>query len=132
MRSQVFWDEILGSRLISQCLELHSQPQALIDGVKALETTNRDRNDGRIKYYRAAYFLMGRKELLVDGKKFSTTEELVEHMNTLLRRSVADFEKFCYKLISDKNVLNEEFEAWLIALGKRGELSSWRQRLQIA
>lgn len=131
-RAQVFWNEILDKRLISQYLELHSQSRGLINGLQALEITNRDRTDGRIKYYLTAYFLMGRTELLVDGKKFSTTEELAEHMNTLLRLSMADFEKFCYKLINDKNALNEEFEAWLIALGKRDELKSWRQSLQIA
>ena len=127
-----FWDEIINWRLLSQYLEIHSQPQKIIDGVKSLENTNRDRRDERIKYYLLAYLLMGKKELRVEEKNFSTTEELAEHMNNLLGDSFATFEEFCYKLIYSKNALNEEFEAWLISLGKRNELNSWKQNLKTA
>ena len=132
MSNKNFWDEVINWRLLSQYLEIHSQPQKIIDGVKALENTNRDRRDERIKYYLLAYLLMGKKELRVEEKNFSTTEELAEHMNDLLGDSFATFEKFCYKLIYSKNALNEEFEAWLISLGKRNELNIWKQNLKTA
>lgn len=132
MRDKNLWDEILGNRLFSQYLELHSQPKEVVEAVRSLETTNRDRRDGLISYYHIAYLLTGKKELLVEGKNFSTPEELAEHMNSLLDESIEEFESFSYKLIDDNNKLNEEFEAWLIALGKRNELENWKQNLKSA
>ena len=67
--------------------------------------------------------------LLAGGKKFSTAEKLVKYMNDLLDDSTEAFEEFCFKLIDADNNLNEEFEAWLIALGKRRELQTWKQNL---
>ena len=132
MSDKNFWDEILGKRLLSQYLESHSQPKEIISAVKSLENTNRDRRDGLISYYHVAYFLAGKKELQVANKNFSTAEQLAEHMNALIGESVEKFEQFCYKLIDSNNKLSEEFEAWLIALGKRNELNSWKQNLQTA
>ena len=127
-----FWDEILNRWLLSQYLEIHSQPKEIVDAVKSLENTNADRKDDRKKYYLAAYFLTGKKELLAGGKKFSTAEKLVKYMNDLLDDSTEAFEEFCFNLINADNNLNEEFEAWLIALGKRNELQTWKQNLKTA
>ena len=132
MSDKNLWDEIFANQLLSQYLELHSQPKEVVDAVKSLETTNTDRRDGLISYYHTAYFLTGKKELQVEDKKFYTVEELAEHMNSLLDGSIEAFEIFSYKLIDDNNKLNEEFEAWLIALGKRDELNNWKQNLKIA
>lgn len=132
MSDKNLWDEIFANQLLSQYLELHSQPKEAINAVKSLETTNTDRRDGLISYYHTAYFLTGKKELLVEGKNFSTPEELAEHMNSLLDESIEAFENFSYKLIDNNNKLNEEFEAWLIALGKRNELENWKQNLKTA
>lgn len=124
-----FWDEIINRRLLSQYLEIHSQPKEIVAAVKSLESTNVDRKDDRKKYYLAAYFLTGKKELLVGDKKFSTAENLAKYMNALLDDSAEAFEEFCFNLIDSDNNLNEEFEAWLIALGKRNELQTWKQNL---
>ena len=53
-------------------------------------------------------------------------------MNSLLDDSAEAFENFAYKLTDNDNKLNEEFEAWLIALGKRNELENWKQNLKTA
>ena len=127
-----FWDEILDKHLLSQYLELHSQPKNFIDAIKSFEVTNADRTNDYIKYYLVAYFLTEKIELLVDGKSFSTPETLAEHMDELLNESAEKFDKFCHKLIYDTNTLNAEFESWLIALGKRKELNDWKQNLKIA
>ena len=132
MSDKNFWDEIINRHLLSQYLEIHSQPQRIINGIKALENTNRDRKDECIKYYLLAYLLTGKNELRIEEKNFATAEELAEHMNNLLGDSAATFEEFCYKLIDNKNALNEEFEAWLISLGKRNELNNWKQKLKTA
>lgn len=132
MSDKNFWDEIFANHLLSQYLELHSQPKEAVDAVKSLETTNRDRRDGLISYYHAAYLLTGKKELQVEDKKFYTAEELAEHINSLLDGSTEAFENFSYKLIDNDKKLNEEFEAWLIALGKRDELNNWKQNLKTA
>lgn len=125
-----YWDEIFANHLLSQYLELHAQPKEAVDAVQSLETTNRDRRDGLISYYHAAYLLICKKELQVDDKKFYTAEELAEYMNSLLDDSAEVFENFAYKLTDNDNKLNEEFEAWLIALGKRTELENWKQNLK--
>lgn len=132
MSDKNLWDEIFANQLLSQYLEFHSQPKEAVDAVKSLETTNTDRRDGLISYYHAAYLLTGKKELQVEDKKFYTAEELAEHMNSLLDGSTEAFENFSYKLIDNDNKLNEEFEAWLIALGKRDELNNWKQNLKTA
>jgi hypothetical protein len=79
-----------------------------------------------------AYLLSGNKDFVIDGQKFSTVEELIGYMNQLLENSADTFEKFCYKLIDSDNNLNEEFEAWLIAIGKRAELNTWKNNLKNA
>lgn len=132
MSDKNLWDEVFTNQLLSQYLEIHSQPKEAVAAVKSLETTNRDRRDGLISYYHAAYLLTGKKELQLEDKNFYTAEELAEHMNSLLDDSTEAFENFSNKLINDDNKLNEEFEAWLIALGKRDELNSWKQNLKTA
>lgn len=132
MSDKNLWDEIFANQLLSQYLELHSQPKEAVAAVKSLETTNKDRRDGLISYYHTAYLLTGKKELQIEDKKFYTAEELAEHMNSLLDDSTEAFENFSNKLIDNDNKLNEEFEAWLIALGKRDELNNWKQNLKTA
>ena len=132
MSDKNLWDEVFANRLLSQYLELHSQPKEVVNAVRSLETTNRDRRDGLISYYQTAYLLTGTKELQIEDKKFYTAEELAEHMNFLLDESTEAFENFSNKLIDNDNKLNEEFEAWLIALGKRDELNNWKQNLKTA
>lgn len=124
-----FWDEILENNLLSQYLKNLSTPKAIIDAVKSLETTNKDRANNQ-KYYQLAYLLTGNKEFVIDGKKFSTVEELIKHMNNLLENSADSFENFCYRLIDSDNNLNDEFEAWLISIGKRAELNNWKNTLR--
>ena len=124
-----FWNEILENNLLSQYLKNISAPKAIIDAVKSLENTNKDRANNQ-KYYQLAYLLTGSREFVIDGKNFSTVEELIEHMNNLLKNSADTFENFCYKLIDGDNNLNEEFEAWLIAIGKRAELNNWKNNLR--
>ena len=132
MSDKNLWDEIFANRLLSQYLEFHSHPKEVVNAVKSLETTNRDRRDGLISYYHTAYLLTGKKELQIEDKKFYTAEELAEHMNSLLDDSTEAFENFSNKLIDNDNKLNEEFEAWLIALGKRDELNNWKHNLKTA
>ena len=124
-----FWNEILENNLLSQYLKNISAPKAIIDAVKSLENTNKDRANNQ-KYYQLAYLLTGSREFVIDGKNFSTVEELINHMNNLLKNSADTFENFCYKLIDGDNNLNEEFEAWLIAIGKRAELNNWKNNLR--
>ncbi|MBR2520325.1 MAG: protein kinase [Selenomonadaceae bacterium] len=124
------WNEILSNCLLSQYLEIHSQGRRFIDGVKSFEIEDNGKQNNRIKFYILAYFLTGKRELLIDGKIFSSTDELINGINNLLNDSLEKFEAFCYKLIDNRNRLSEEFEAWLIALGKGKELKIWKQNLK--
>lgn len=131
MSEKNLWDEIFANQLTSKYLKFHSQQKELINAVKALETTNKDRRDGLISYYQMAYILTGKAEFVIAEMTFSTPEDLAKHMNTLIDDSIESFEKFSSHLIDNNNKLNEEFEAWLIALGKRNELNNWKQNLQM-
>lgn len=130
MTEMNLWDEMLGNNVISNYLELHSQSEDMIEVMRSLENTSADRKNDFTKYYLLAYYLTGRRVLIIAGEKFSTIEELIEYMNNLLAQSVEDFEIFCSELIDSNNDLNVEFESWLIALNKREELKKWRENLK--
>lgn len=130
MSNQEFWDDVLANNLVSRYLEIHSQEKNFVDAVKSLENTNADRKEDRMKYYRFAYYLIGGAELQIDGKTFSSADELVEYINQLLSVSAENFHAFCLKLMDKNYKLTEEFEAWLIALGNRSNLESWKKFLK--
>ncbi len=51
-------------------------------------------------------------------------------MKELLDDSYDKFEAFCHQLIEEDDTLDAQFEAWLIALGKRKELDAWKMNLR--
>ena len=85
--------------------------------------------DRLINYYAMAYLLSGRKIFNIGDKKLQSVGELADHMKALLASSYEEFESFCHKMLTENDLLDEQLEAWLIALGKRQELDSWRQQL---
>ena len=56
-------------------------------------------------------------------------EELAAYMQELFDLSYEEFENFCHKMIDGNDTLDVQLETWLIALGKRKELESWRRQL---
>ena len=51
-------------------------------------------------------------------------------MKELLDESYEKFEAACHKLIDYEDNLDVQFESWLLALGKKKELNSWRENIR--
>jgi hypothetical protein len=71
--------------------------------------------------------LSGQRTLVIDRMSASSVDELVKQLQSLLVASPEKFQQICDLLIDRTGTLNEQFEAWLITLGKHEELIKWRQ-----
>jgi hypothetical protein len=131
-----YWDGILGNKLLTNYLsKVKSKNDNLTVAASALETAhntgNRSKRDTKMNYYTMAYLLSGQKLFAVGEKRLKNVSELTAHMKELLDSSYEEFEDFCHSMIDYDDTLDVQFEAWLIALGKRKELETWRKGLQI-
>lgn len=129
-----YWDGILGNRLLTNYLsKVKSKNDNLAAAASAIETAhnivNRSNRDTMMNYYTMAYLLSGQKLLAVGDKRLKNVSELAVYMKGLLDSSYEEFENFCHSLIGYDDTLDVQFEAWLIALGKRNELNAWREQL---
>ena len=129
-----YWDSILENNLLSNYLtNIKSKNNDLKKASAALETAHKlpgkSKRDTLMNYYTMAYLLSGQKLLHVDNKQLKDIPELTAYMNGLLDSSYEEFEGFCHSLIDYDDTLDVQFEAWLIALGKRKELESWKKQL---
>ena len=130
VKAYSFWNEILENKLISYYMKLHSHSKEIISAVSSIENTFKIRKNDKCQYYILGYLLTEKRELQIDDKIFNDIRELITHLNHLLEVSQESFEQFCCKLINANNVLNAEFEAWLIASGKHKEIANWKQNLR--
>lgn len=129
-----YWNSILDNKLLTNYLEkVKSKNENLTKAVSALETTHALENKSKriilMNYYTMAYLLSGQKIFCVDNKQIKSISELTAYMKTLLDSSYEEFEELCHKMIGYDDALDVQFEAWLIALGKRKELDMWREHL---
>lgn len=129
-----YWDSILGNKLLTNYLNnVKSKNAGLAAASAALETAhslnNRSKRDTLMNYYTMAYLLSGQKVFSIDNKQLKSVSELTAYMKGLLDSSYGEFESFCHRLIDYDDTLDVQFEAWLIALGKRKELEAWRIQL---
>lgn len=129
-----YWDSILENKLLTNYLKnIKSKNSDLEKASSALETVHKvgkkSKRDALMNYYTMAYLLSGQKLFNVDNKQLKNVAELSAYMKGLLDSSYDEFEDSCHKLIDYDDTLDVQFEAWLIALGKRKELSEWRKAL---
>lgn len=129
-----YWDSILENKLLTNYLKnIKSKNSDLEKASSALETVHKvgkkSKRDALMNYYTMAYLLSGQKLFNVDNKQLKNVAELSAYMKGLLDSSYEEFEDFCHKLIDYDDTLDVQFEAWLIALGKRNELNLWREQL---
>lgn len=129
-----YWDSILENKLLTNYLsKVKSKNDKLVAASSALETAhnvgNRSKRDTIMNYYTMAYLLSGQKLLSVGEKRLKNVSELTVYMKELLDSSYEEFEDFCHSLIDYDDTLDVQLEAWLIALGKRKELESWKSSL---
>lgn len=129
-----YWDGILENHLLTNYLyKVKSKNDNLSAASSALETAhnvgNRSKRDTMMNYYTMAYLLSGQKLLAVGDKRLKNVSELAAHMKGLLDSSYEEFEDFCHSMIDYDDTLDVQLEAWLIALGKRKELDTWKKQL---
>ena len=130
-----YWDSILENNLLSNYLKnIKSKNSDLEKASSALETVHKvgkkSKRDALMNYYTMAYLLSGQKLFNVDNKQLKNVAELSAYMKGLLDSSYEEFEGFCHSLIDYDDTLDVQFEAWLIALGKRKELENWKKQLE--
>ena len=132
--SDSYYYEILEEKMLSNYVAIKADKNnALADAVKGLEDGHKMADTGRTKkknLYLMAYMLSGQKLMHFDGKEFRTVGEFADYMKELLDESYEKFEAMCHKLIDYEDNLDVQFESWLLALGKKKELNSWREGLK--
>lgn len=129
-----YWDSILDQQLLTHYLAtVKAQNATLSAAVSALETAHslrrRNKRTALLNYYTMAYLLSGQTLFSIGDKRLKSVSELTAHMQALLDSSYEAFEDFCHTLIDYDDNLDVQFEAWLIALGKRKEIKAWRDNL---
>lgn len=126
------YDEVLSKHVISEYVSLKdSSNEKLIAAAKTLEdrfiSNHSDEREKELAYYLTGYMLSGQRTLVIDRMSASSVDELVKQLQSLLVASPEKFQQICDLLIDRTGTLNEQFEAWLITLGKHEELIKWRQ-----
>jgi serine/threonine protein kinase len=129
-----FFDDVCSKRLLSiYVTQVDPKNASLLEAAKSLEdgfSLECKTERGKICHlYIMAYMLSGQKLFRTDGHDFRTVNELADFIKQLLDESYEKFEDFCHRMVDYHDNLNEQLEAWLIALGKRKELDQWRASL---
>lgn len=125
------YDEILSRRVISEYITIKDEKnEKLINAARNLEERfinhHSDEHEKELAYYLTGYMLSGQRTFQLNGEKYNSVDELVQALQKLLSSSESDFENFCNQIIDRTGTLSEQFEAWLITLGKHEELQKWR------
>lgn len=132
--NDAYYYEILDEKVLSNYVAIKADKNnALADAVRGLEDGHKiadNQQDKKKNLYLMAYMLSGQKLMHFDGKEFRTVGEFVDYMKEQLEESCDKFEAICHKLIDYEDNLDVQFEGWLLALGKKKEVNSWRASLR--
>ena len=125
------YDEILSRKVISEYITMKdAKNEQLINAARSLEERfinhHSDEHEKELSYYLTGYMLSGQRTYLLNGKMYNSVDELVQTLHGLLTSSESEFEGLCDQIIDRTGTLSEQFEAWLITLGKHEELQKWR------
>lgn len=133
-RSDSYYYTILSENILSNyVLSRLNRNEILENAVKGLEDEYKIANtwqERKKTLYLMAYLLSGQKIMYMQGREFKTVQELADYMKELLEESCDKFEGFCHNLIDYDNNLDVQLESWLLAIGKKQELESWRNLLK--
>lgn len=129
-----YYYEILNEQVLSNYVLLKADKnKVLLNAVKGVEDeykiadTQREKNKA---LYLMAYMLSGQKLMYIQGRTFRTVGELADYLKELLDESYDRFEALCHELIDYDDHLDAQLECWLLALGKRQELTKWKNSLK--
>lgn len=125
------YDEVLARRLISEYVRMKdAKNEELITAAKSLEDRfnkkHIDEHEKVISYYLTGFMLSGQRSLILDSKSFLSVDELVSFLHECLKKPGSEFKDMCGRLIDRLGTLDEQFEAWLITIGKFEELENWK------
>ncbi len=125
------YDEILSRKVISEYISIKDEKnEELIKAAQNLEERfinhHADDHEKGLAYYLTGYTLSGQKTYVLDGKTYSSVDEVVHALHKALISSEKTFKSICNMIIDRTGTLSEQFEAWLIILGKYKELQEWR------
>ena len=129
--NDALYDELLSRHVISEYISLKDEKSDdLIQAARTLEDRfilhHADEHEKKLAYYLTGYMLSGQRSVVIQNKVFGSVDEIVKTLHQMLRTSEKDFQAFCGQLIDGTGTLAEQFEAWLITLGKHEELQKWR------
>lgn len=79
--------------------------------------------------YMVGFLLCGSAALVMEGETFYTVEQLGAWLESRARRSTAAFTRACHRLLDADHLLDPQLEAWLIALGRRQDVTKWQAEM---
>lgn len=130
---QYFGSILKGTVLTSYAFAVGSNDTNIFNSLLGLESSYcflGKTEEDRIKvYYLMAYMLSGKKILKVSNRQFKSIDDVAIYLDELIHLSFTDFNTFCRSLMNERGELDPQFESWLIALGKQGEIENWRKGL---
>lgn len=133
-----YMDGVLREELLSKYIAMKDLgDEKMLAAVKGLESSYRayinNPREKRIILYLVAYMLSNQKILYIAEQEFHTLNELTSYMKKLLgdnNENLEQFKEFCHKLMDQYDNLIPALESWLIALGKRDALNSWKKAMK--
>ncbi|MBQ9358125.1 MAG: protein kinase [Abditibacteriota bacterium] len=135
-RAGAGFGEILANGLVSVYLK-HTAPGNGAAGRLAgdIEQLYRVAGEGSrnsvMAMYSMAFALTGSREYVhKDGSRFACPEDMTDYLEKAHSRSYEDFVKACLSFIDEKNELEPQLEAWLLALGKKNEVEAWKEQIK--
>lgn len=130
-------DGVLKEELLSKYITMKSPDDEKLAAVQGLESSYRayinNPREKRITLYLVAYMLSNQKILYVAGQEFHTLGELTSYMKDILgenNENLDQFKEFCHRLMDQYDNLIPALESWLIAIGKRDALNSWKEAMK--
>ena len=125
------YDELLSRHVLSEYISLKDEnSNDLIVAAKTLEDryiqNHADAHEKELSFYLTGYMLSGQRTIIIKNQVFNSVDEIVAALQQKLKRSEKEFQEFCEQFIDNTGALSEQFEAWLITLGKHEELQKWR------
>ena len=127
----VYSDSVLTHGIVSDYLvNTRNNNEVFKNAVAALEhqfnTLNKNNfNSALFSYYSLAYLISDKKILNINGKEFKLIPDLISYINLLISYDYEKFVSFTNSIIDKHNKLDPQFEAWLVAIGKRKEMTEW-------
>ena len=129
----VFKEELLSKYVLMK----EPDNKKIFDTVHGLESSYKayinNPREKRVNLYLTAYMLSGQRILYIAGQEFHTLNELTSYMKELLGENnehLDQFKEFCHRLMDQYDNLIPAFESWLIAIGKRDALNSWKESMK--